>query len=267
MVDELRIVSFGGGVQSTALLVLASRGQIDFQTFVFANVGDDSENPATLVYVRDVAMPFARQHGIAIYELHRWRKDGTIETLLMRLYRSKRSMTIPVRMSGSFGFMRRNCTHDFKILRIEKWCKKHGATAAHPAITAIGISLDEAHRANSNHESLFQTKVYPLLDLRLTRDDCAAIIGDAGLPVPPKSSCWFCPYHTNGAWQAMREQQPEQFRRAVELEAMLSQRLMLLQGQEAYFHNRKKPLMEATTPGSSAEDAQVDVCESGYCML
>ena len=44
----IRAISFGGGVQSTALLVLASQGKIDFRTFLFANVGDDSEHPATL---------------------------------------------------------------------------------------------------------------------------------------------------------------------------------------------------------------------------
>ena len=43
----LRVFSYGGGVQSTAALVLASQHKIDFKTFLFCNVGDDSENPAT----------------------------------------------------------------------------------------------------------------------------------------------------------------------------------------------------------------------------
>ena len=49
----LRVFSYGGGVQSTAALVLAAQGKIDFPTFLFANVGDDSEHPATLRYVRE----------------------------------------------------------------------------------------------------------------------------------------------------------------------------------------------------------------------
>lgn len=263
---QLRVVSFGGGVQSTALMVLAARGEIDFQTFLFCNVGDDSESPATLVYVRDIATPYAAKHGLDLLTLHRWRKDGTIETILGRLHRSKRSMTIPVRMPGDLGFMRRNCTVEFKVRRIETWCKRHGATANNPAITAIGISLDEAHRANNTRESDVQHKVYPLLDLHINRDECKAIIFSAGLPIPPKSSCWFCPFHTNGVWQEMREQEPGQFAKAVELESMLSDRLMKLQGQPAYFHNRKRPLLEATIPGPSEEDGMIDTCESGYCM-
>lgn len=43
--SQLRVFSFGGGVQSTAALVLAAQGEIDFTAFIFANVGADSEHP------------------------------------------------------------------------------------------------------------------------------------------------------------------------------------------------------------------------------
>ncbi len=38
----LRSVSYGGGVQSTALLVLAAQGDIDFPLFLFANAVCDT---------------------------------------------------------------------------------------------------------------------------------------------------------------------------------------------------------------------------------
>lgn len=265
----LRVVSYGGGVQSTALLVLAARGAIDFPIFLFANVGDDSEHPATLRYVAEVARPYAAAHGIELHEVQRLRRDGTPETLLDRLHRSKRSITIPVRMPAPLGFMRRNCTQDFKVRTIEKWLKQHGASAECPAVTAIGISHDEAHRANSRKESPVQQKVYPLLELRMDRNDCRTVIAAAGLPVPPKSSCWFCPYHTNGTWQTMREREPILFEKYVAIERMLSDRLKELQGRPAYFHNRLKPLPMATTAnrqGELFEDSPLEVCESGYCM-
>ena len=53
----LRSISYGGGVQSTALLVLAAQKRIDFRTFLMANVGDDSENPGTLRYLEEYAKP------------------------------------------------------------------------------------------------------------------------------------------------------------------------------------------------------------------
>lgn len=69
--QPIKAFSFGGGVQSTAALVLAAQGRIDYRTFLFANVGSDSELPATLRYVRDFAIPFAEAHGLSIVELFR----------------------------------------------------------------------------------------------------------------------------------------------------------------------------------------------------
>jgi hypothetical protein len=47
-----RIFSFGGGVQSVSVMVLQSLGKVQYDEFVFANVGEDSENPGTLQYYR-----------------------------------------------------------------------------------------------------------------------------------------------------------------------------------------------------------------------
>ncbi|XRQ07579.1 hypothetical protein ACN3XK_65600, partial [Actinomadura welshii] len=188
----IRAFSYGGGWQSTAALVLAAQGRIDFSTFLFANVGDDSEHPATLRYIRDHAAPYAAAHGIDLRELHRIRRDGTTETLYGRLTREgSRSIPIPVRMSnGAPGT--RSCTADFKIRVIGRWLKAHGASPANPATIAIGISLDEIHRANTRRHEPYERIVYPLLDLGIRRTDCPRIIRSADLPLPPKSACWFC---------------------------------------------------------------------------
>src|SRR5947209_5246716 len=55
IVTMIRVFSYGGGVQSTAALVLAAQGKIDYPTFLFCNVGADSENPETLTYVEQYA--------------------------------------------------------------------------------------------------------------------------------------------------------------------------------------------------------------------
>ena len=77
-----RLFSFGGGVQSTAVLVLASQGRVQYDAFVFANVGEDSEHPDTIAYLHQVAMPFAQRHNIELLELRRETGDG--KTLLVR---------------------------------------------------------------------------------------------------------------------------------------------------------------------------------------
>ena len=104
--------SYGGGHQSTALLVLAAQGRIATRTFLFCNVGDDSEHPGTLEYVRHVAAPYAAHHGITLQELTRTKRDGSTETLMGRLLKEdSRSLPIPVRMSnGAPGRAATPCT-------------------------------------------------------------------------------------------------------------------------------------------------------------
>lgn len=140
----LRAFSSGGGVQSTAALVLSAERKIDFPVHLFSNVGDDSEHPDTLVYVREHLMPYAERHGIEYHELHRRTRAGEVETLYGRLVKEgSRSLPIPVRMSnGAPGT--RSCTMDFKLRVIAKWHKEHGATEADPSVTGIGFSTDEA---------------------------------------------------------------------------------------------------------------------------
>lgn len=265
----LRVVSYGGGVQSTALLVLAARGEIDFNTFLMANVGDDSEHPATLAYVREVAAPYAERHGIDLQLLNRVRRDGTVETLWGRLMREgSRSLPIPVRMSnGAPGS--RSCTADFKIRVTGRWVRQHGATADDPATVAIGISVDEIHRANNRRVEPHERVVYPLLDLRLRRDDCMRLISAEGLPVPPKSSCFFCPFHREATWLAMARDEPDLFERSCQLEDTLNARRDILGKDHVYLTRFGRPLRQVITADQPPlpADPGAGACDSGWCWL
>ena len=96
----IRAISYGGGVQSTALLVLSARGHIDYRLALFSNVGDRAEHPATLAYYRDVAVPFAAANGIELVEL-RSTANGKPRDLYDTIMRDgSRSVGIPVRMSN-----------------------------------------------------------------------------------------------------------------------------------------------------------------------
>jgi hypothetical protein len=255
-------------------MVLAAQGVIDYRTLLFCNVGDDSEHPATLAYVHDVAAPYAAAHHLDLIELHRTRRDGTTETLFGRLTKpGSRSLPIPVRMSnGAPGT--RSCTSDFKIRVIGKWVKAHGATVDTPATIAIGISLDEIHRANARRVDPWERITYPLVGygdgppLKLTRADCAHLIAAAGLPVPPKSACWFCPFHRPSTWADMRRTDPDLFDRAATLEALLIERRATLDKDPVYLTRFNMPLGDAIGGRQLAlfEDSDDGSCDSGYCM-
>lgn len=270
----MQVISYGGGVQSTALLVLAALRVIDFRTFLFANVGNDSEHPKTIAYVRDVAAPFAEQHGIDLWSLDRvlTRGDraGETETLYGTLMREdSRRIPIPVRMSsGAPGT--RSCTADFKIKVIGRWLKEHGATADDPATVGIGISLDEVDRVNARRAMAYERPVYPLLDHDppLTRQDCMRVIGDAGLPIPHKSSCWFCPFHRVQTWAEMRRDEPDLFDRAVHLEQTLNERRTELGRDPVWLtrYNKPLPLAIAAAQQTLFDDDEGGVCDNGVCF-
>lgn len=267
---SLRVVSFGGGVQSTALLVLAAQGRIDYSTFLFANVGPDSENPETLRYLHDVAAPFAKAHGLTIHELHRVRRDGTRETLYGRLTRpGSRSLPIPVRMPDTGAPGRRACTADFKVAPIGAWLRAHGASREQPAVVAIGFSTDEIHRCNRKAAQPYEVPDYPLIELGLSRAACAVTIARAGLLVPPRSACWFCPYRRPASWAEARRDTPDLFWRAVELERLLNDRRDRLGRDRVYLTRFGRPLDEAVAEAQpslfpTGADGP-DTCDEGHC--
>ena len=265
----LQVFSYGGGVQSTAALVLAVQGKITYSTFLFCNVGEDSENPQTLHYVRDIARPYAEAHGLTFLELQKRRRNGEVDTIYGRLTRPvSSSIGIPIRLgSGAPG--NRTCTADFKILVVARWTKRQGATPEQPATIGLGISLDEFQRMRTDSGITHERLAYPLIDLRLDRSACVEIIRHAGLPVPPKSSCWFCPFHSLHVWQTMRHQQPDLFAKSVDLERMLNEKRAKQGRDQVWLTNKLKPLDRVTTdmmqPTLFAEESET--CESGYCMV
>lgn len=267
----MRVISFGGGVQSTAMIVLAAQGDIEpVDAALFANVGDDSEHPASISYVRDVMKPWAEERGIPVHELKKVRRDGTEETLYGRLTREgSRSLPIPVRMdNGAPGT--RSCTAEFKIRVIGKWLKAHGASADDPAEVCIGISVDEIHRANSKKVEPYERPVYPLLDLGIDRSRCQSIIAKAGLPVPGKSSCYFCPFHRPTAWRDLAEQRPDLFERSAQLEELLNERRKMLGKDPVWLTRFGMPLRDAIStdeiPLIPLDDLGAHGCDSGHCF-
>jgi hypothetical protein len=274
VVNELRVFSSGGGQQSIAALVLSARGEIDFPVHLFANVGDDSEKNATLCYVHDYAMPYAEKHGIEFVELRRIMRGGPDKgqerTILQDLRRpGSRSVRIPMRMAnGAPG--NRSCTHQWKAAVIARETRRRGASPDNKAVIGIGISLDEIGRANPDSDAYpHQVKTFPLLEVGLRRTDCQRIIREAGLPIPPKSACWFCPMQRPEDWQNLRRTDPEKFAEAGELEAEMIERRAGLGKDPIYLTRFAKPLAQAIPDGVDllpVFDEADDGCDSGWCF-
>lgn len=268
----IRSISYGGGVQSTAMIILAVQGHIDADVALFANVGDDSEHPATLEYVRNVMVPWAAGHGFPIHELQRIRRDGTTETLWQGLVKDSRRIPIPVRMADTGAPGNRTCTADWKMKVITRWLKANGATADDPAIIHIGISTDEIQRAGRARNAQFEQRSYPLLNLGLSRNDCRNVIAAAGLPIPGKSSCFFCPFHRPARWAEMRRDEPELFDKAQHLEDVLNDRRVMLGKDRVYLTRFGRRLSDAIQPAQATlfDDGpagEFETCDEGVCFV
>lgn len=264
-----RVFSCGGGVQSTACLVLAAQGKIEYNTFIFANVGDQAESPLTIKYVNNILKPYAQDHGIEWIDVRISSSNEQKLDLYTQLLRTDiKSIGIPVHMKGG-GPAHRDCTAEYKIRPIAKWMRAN----ANGGVLGKGISTDEPHRATPSRENDCYTSEYPLIDLGISRNDCLIIAKEAGLPQPPKSSCWFCPFKTTDQWTTMRREMPDLFEKAADLEKRLNKKRVELGKDEVYLSGvgaRKSLYLKDAIPdqlGLFPEwiDEQ-DGCESGYCM-
>lgn len=264
-------VSFGGGQQSMAIMVMAAHGELPYRRFYFCNVGDDSEYPATLRYVEEYAKPYAAENGLALVELRRVIQSGPDKgqerTLLQEIRRpGSRSIPFPMRVANGMPGTRA-CTEKYKRQLVARETRRRGATPEQPAQLAIGISLDEIGRAKDSNIA-HQVNVHPLLDLGLRRTDCQRIITAVGLPVPPKSACWFCPMKTPEQWRRMRQEEPNHFADACRLETEMIARRANLGKDPMYMTRFGKPLAEAIPDGTDPlpffdED---DGCDDSACF-
>jgi len=267
----VRIFSYGGGVQSNAVMVLQATGKIKpFDYFVFANVGDDSENPDTLEYIDQYAKPYMVKHGIEYIEVFKTMKDGSRETVRGRIYRTPKSVVIPMQRRGNAPY-RHVCSVDFKQRVVNKWTKKH----THKCVMGIGMSIDEISRVRSTkwHEMDGKIKLgfmrkleYPLIDLMVSRFQCEQIIHDVRLPVPPRSACFFCPVTKPDEWIEMRKNAPNLFAQAVAIEKHINTKREEPPHDQLYIHRALVPL-DIAVGGQAALPLQFDdECSAGSCF-
>lgn len=167
----------------------------------------------------------------------------------------------------------RSCTADFKIKVIGKELKRRGASAQAPATVGIGISLDEIHRANARRVEAYEQIVYPLVGvgeetgLTMTRLNCMNLIRRAGLPVPPKSSCFFCPFHRPTAWMELAHERPDLFEKACHLEETLNTRREHLGKDHVFLTRYGIPLRRAIDTDQQFLPFEDDgTCDSGWCF-
>ena len=224
MSEPIHIISLGAGVQSSTMTLMAAHGEIGPMPTA-AIFADTQAEPAGVYRWLDwlekqLPFPVIRvTAGSLVEDSLRigHRKDG-------RAWIKGHVPAFIKKPDGSMGPLWRTCTADFKIAPIMKKMRslsviKRGQKTV-GVIQWIGISLDEAHRMKPSREPWAKNR-WPLIDAGMKRHDCLRWMEKNGYPVPPRSACTFCPFHSDAEWNRLKTQEPDAFAHAVGYERRL----------------------------------------------
>ncbi len=186
------IVSYGAGIDSTAMIfhLLRNKKQIDY--VVFADVG--AELPETYETVKQMKK-YLDEKKIPFVTV--FPKDRGLQE------RCEDRKVIPDRI-------RRWCTRDVKITPIFKFYRSLNAVI----YQYIGIDASESKRMRPDPTDWIHN-VYPLVEVGIDRDHCIEIIKSEGFPVPVKSGCYFCIYNNMERLFSIYQNHPELFQQAM----------------------------------------------------
>jgi hypothetical protein len=294
---RVRTISLGAGVQSTTMALMAAHGEIGPMPdcAIFADTG--WEPKAVYEHLEWLMSPNVLPFPVHIVTA------GNIRDNIMEAAQGKRWISIPAfartvtpagaivpvfdeneegdlveistrstsRETVSTGMIRRACTVDYKVIPVRRKIRKllgltHKKSPAYAvAETWIGISTNEAIRAKPSFED-WEAKRFPLLEARMSRQDCLAWLRRHEYPEPPKSACIGCPFHDNRRWRDIRDHDPEAWADVVEVDHALRTGIRRIRG-DVYLHRSCVPLDEVDL-STSADRGQLDLwpveCE-GMC--
>lgn len=204
----ITVASFGGGTDSTAMLIGCWQRGVKVDLILFADTG--GEKPHT-------------------YEHIYWMTDWLLKRDMPRITWVKPAGNLTLENdclkrnalpSIAYGF--KTCSQRFKLQPQDKFMNNW-----QPAIDAwergekvsklIGYEAGEERRAKDFSDKKYTLR-YPLIEWGWTRKNCIDVIKSAGLPLPGKSACFFCPSSKAQEVKQLANDYPELAARAVAME-------------------------------------------------
>ena len=199
-IEELKrqplIVAYGLGVDSTAVLVELYKRGIRPDAILFADTGDEKAEtynylPIINAWLSTVGFPPVTTVRYQPVNFKNWPPYHSLgENCLI-------NGTLP---SLAFGF--KSCSLKWKVVPQNKWTEAWPMAVDYwrtggKVKKIIGYDCSPKDKKRYHHALGMQDDKYeywyPLIEWGLDREACKATIRSAGLPVPPKSACKFCP--------------------------------------------------------------------------
>ena len=190
------ILSYGGGVNTVALMIMLVRNNMPLDEVVFADTG--GEVPETYDY-------------ISVTQEYLDRNNIPFKTLVARKEEDLYSCSFRRKVFPSAIW--RWSTRDFKVRPIHGYYRNLGCHVNQ----YMGIAYDEVDRMRDSQVE-YVTNIYPLIEKQVTRQGCVEIIENEGLPIPVKSGCFFCPFSTFDRWKWLYHTHPDLYDKAIVLE-------------------------------------------------
>lgn len=275
---DLHVLSLGAGVQSTAVYILMAEKLLEVPEDTAAIFADTQEEPDR-VY----------QHLDWLKQAYEWPRILTTsigklgEHLVNGVNSSgQRCAAIPAFTTdgGDIGQTRRQCSREYKTRPIQRAIREQVLGLRYrqkfPAdvhvIQYFGISRDEARRSVNIKERVREWNGaearFPLLELGWTRADCLRFLDGRVPHQVPKSSCVFCPYHSDRQWLDLKQNDPKGWARAVVIDTALRTSGAIANRdmrQTMYVHRSCRPLEQVELNESQLEfPGFVKECE-GVC--
>jgi 3'-phosphoadenosine 5'-phosphosulfate sulfotransferase (PAPS reductase)/FAD synthetase len=224
--EPIRVLSFGAGVQSTALLLKSATGVIPkVQHCVFADTGYE---PKAVYEHLEWCVKFAKSHDIPVH-IVKAKGEGIKNDIVNNITKpdGSRFASVPfftIDKDGKKGMGRRQCTNEYKIQPVHKFLRreilglKHGERAPKEIKIEqwMGITFDEVTRAKPSREK-WLSHVYPYLNWggeffenHWRRYQVIEWLEKTFPEVKvPRSACVFCPYHSNEEWAKIKQNKKE----------------------------------------------------------
>ena len=231
--DAAHVVSFGGGVDSTAILCglneLAERGDDRARPdlILFADTG--GELPETYDHI---ALTSAWCVDRGLPPVTTVSRKLTVRTVAP--YDTLEGNCLDNETLPSEAFGMGSCSIKWKQDPMSRYLSGYKRAPATPgwlrengwpskAVRIIGYDAGEAKcgkrgkwaKIPETDEAYYR---YPLVEWGWGREYCRLVIERNGLPVPPKSACFFCPNQTEEELRTMAVDNPDLLRRAIAME-------------------------------------------------
>lgn len=268
----MRVISLGWGVQSFALAAMSALGVLP-KVDAAIHADTTHERAETYDFARRWT-PWLEERGVRVI---------TVKDKVGRLACVRKSVMIPAFTTwtegDSSGQLRRQCTHDWKIMPIRRWLQANrGIPVAveaceiierkQPVEQWLGITLDEVTRMKPSNVQ-YITNAYPfceMLDRPWTRGMVMRWLQENDLEIPVKSSCVFCPYHDRGTWREIKMSGNGDWSKALDVDEAIRDKRP---GYKCYLTAQRIPLAEVDFR-SEEDHGQLSLwgeeCE-GMCFL